>query len=160
MTMCRMSRKIGEIAANTNIPRLQGSVDVMTAIDVMDLYKTDIVAVECEDSFAGIFTRGDLNRTVIRQNLDPRQTILYEAMTLNPPHVTADMTVKETYDSMIAYQWEYMPVLIGTRLCGIVSMRELGKHVLRSYEEAQEENKMILNYIQSGESYAISNYNH
>lgn len=158
--MCIISQKVGNIAEKTNTPRLQGSASVNTAMEVMDMYETDIVVVECEDDFAGVFSRGDFTRSVIRQNLNPKDTTLYEVMTVNPPSVDPDASVKDTYEAMLAYQWEYMPVLKGRRLCGIVSMKDIGKNVIQSFEEAKTENKMIMSYIQGGESYGIADYEH
>lgn len=156
--MCVMFQKIGDIAAQTTVPRLQGSVNIDTAMEVMDIYEIDIVAVECEDHFVGVFTRGDFTRNVIRQNLNPKDTTLYEVMTINPPSVESEASVKETYEAMLTYQWDYMPVLDGRKLCGIVSMKDLGKDVMQSFEEAKAENKMIMNYIQGGESYGMADY--
>jgi len=141
------------------MPRLQGSANLLTAIEIMDMYEVDIIGVECEDKFAGVFTRSDFTKSIIRQNLNPEDTTLYEVIVLNPPSVSTETTVKEVYEMMLAYQWEYMPVIEGSKLCGIVSMRDLGKDVMKSFEDARNENEMILNYIQNGESYAIANYN-
>ena len=156
--MCLMFQNVKEIAKRANIPRLQGSVSVLSAMEIMDMYEVDILAVECEEDFAGIFTRNDFMRNVIRHNLSPRETTLYEVMTLNPPSVEVGASVKEAYETMLAYQWEYMPVVEGRKLCGIVSMRDLGNDVMKSLEEARNENQMIMNYIQSGESYAMASY--
>ena len=158
--MCITSKKIRTIAEKTKTPRLQGSVSVATAMEVMDIYEVDVIAVECEDDFAGVFGRSDFNCCVIRHHLNPKDTTLYEVMKLNAPTVEAEQSIKETYEAMVAYQSEYMPVLEGRKLCGIVFMRDLGKDVIQSFEEARTENEMIKVYIQSGESYAIAKYNH
>ncbi len=156
--MCVMFQRIGDVLPANRTPCLQGSVSVTTAMGIMDIYEIDIIGVECEDDFAGVFSRGDFNRSVIRQNLNPDETSLYEAMALNPPHVEVYQSVKETYEAMLAYQWEYMPVLEGNRLRGIVSMRDLGRDVMKSFEDVRNENELIMNYIHGGESYAIANY--
>lgn len=155
-----MSQTIGDIAGKTNVPRLQGSVSVNTAMEVMDMYEVDILAVECENDFAGVFSRGDFTRNVIRHNLNPKHTTLYEVMSINSPYVEPDISVKEAYEAMLAYQWDHMPVLEGRVLCGIVSMKDIGKDVMKSIEKAELENKMIIEYIQSGESYGMADYRH
>ncbi len=156
--MCIMSQKISSLAKYTSTPRLQGSVSVTTAMDVMDMYEINIIAIECEEDFAGVFSRGDFNRNVIRQNLNPDETTLYEVMRLDTPSVDAEQTVKEAYETMLAFQWDHMPVLEGKKLCGIVSLRDLGKDVIKSFEDAKAENQIIMNYIHSGESYAMAKY--
>lgn len=156
--MCIMSQKISTVAQYSSTPRLQGSVSVSTAMEVMDMYEVDIIAIECEEDFAGVFSRGDFNRNVIRQNLKPDETTLYEVMRLNTPTVDAGQSVKEAYETMLAFQWDHMPVLDGGKLCGIVSMCDLGKDVIKSFEDARAENQLIMNYIQNGESYAMAKY--
>lgn len=156
--MCIMSQKIRDVAQKTKIPCLQGSMSVSAAIEIMDMYEINIVAVECENDFAGIFSRGDFNRNVIRQNLRPDETTLYEVMSLNAPSVSTEHTVKETYEAMLTCQWEHMPVLEGRKLLGVVSMCDIGKDVIKSFEDTKTENEMIMKYIQCGESYAMANY--
>lgn len=158
--MCIMVQKIGDLAKKSKVPRLQGSVSVWSAMEIMDMYETDITAVECERDFAGVFRRGDFDRSVLRQNLNPKETTLYEVMTLNPPSVEVEQSVKEAYEIMLAYQWDHIPVLDARTLCGVVSMRDLGKDVMKSFEETKTENEFITKYIQGGESYAIADYKH
>lgn len=156
--MCITFQKVCDSVKIHNIPRLQGSVSVLTAMEIMDIYEIDLVAVMCEDLFVGIFGQNEFATSVVRQNLNPKSTILYEVITLNPPHLDYDETIKEAYETMLAYQWEYMPVLKDNNLYGIVSMSDLGKDVMKSYEDARTENEMMINYIQGGESYAIATY--
>lgn len=156
--MCIVFEKIGDIAANTSIPRLQGSMNVLEAMEIMDAEQTDIIAVECEDKFVGLFTRSNFTQSVIRQNLSPQETTLYEVMTLDVPSVESDATLKETYEAMLACRLDYIPVLDGTSLCGVVAMCDLGKNVMKSYEDAKSETELIKCYIQNGESYAMARY--
>lgn len=157
--MCIMFEKIGVIAEKIKQPRLQGSVTVHMAMEVMDIYEIDIIGVECEDEFAGIFSRKDFERKVVRQNLDSEETTLYEVISLNPPTVMPYMTLKEAYEAMLSYRWDYIPVVLGKKLYGIVSIADLGKNVLESFEETKNEYNLMMNYIQNGgESYAKANY--
>ena len=156
--MCIMTEKIGAVASKTKQPSLQGSVSAYLAIEVMDIYEIDIIAVECEDNFVGTFSRKDLQKNVIKRNLEPNEVTLYECMTLNPPIAQADMSVKQAYEMMLAYQWNFIPVTRGKKLVGIVSMNDLGKDVMKSYEEAKSENETIMSYLKTGESYVIANY--
>lgn len=156
--MSILSQRIGNLAEKIKTPRLQGSVSVLNAIKLLDAHKTDILGVECEEEFAGIFTRGNYNRMIARQNLEPEETTLYEVMSLNPPYVCHDLSIKETYNAMLAYQWEYMPVLREAKLLGIVSLRDLSQNVLQSFEVAQQENEMMLQYIRHGEAYSVFNH--
>ena len=157
--MCITKQKIGDLAQRSHAPCLQGSKSVAIAMEIMAIHNVDIIGVECKDDFAGVFSRDCFTKSVVRQNLVPTETLLYEAMYMNPPTIDANSTVKEAYEAMLSYQWEYMPVLDGNNhLGGIVSLRDLAKEVIHSFEDAKIENEMILNYIQGGESYAIADY--
>jgi predicted transcriptional regulator len=79
-------------------------------------------------------------------------------MPLNTPSVNSFQSIKETYETMLAYQWEYMPVVDGSLLYGIVSLKDLGKDVMKSFEDAKSENEIMIRYIHGGESYAIADY--
>jgi signal-transduction protein with cAMP-binding, CBS, and nucleotidyltransferase domain len=153
-----MYQKIGDFSYKSGVLRLQGSVSVFSAIEIMDMYDTDIIAVECENDYAGIFTRQDFTRNVVRQNLNPKYTTLYEVMALETPIVEADATLKDAYDMMLKRKCEYLPVLDGKRLCGVVSMQDLSIDVMKSFEEAQNENEMMVRYIHGGESYGLASY--
>lgn len=152
------AKTIGDIAKHLPTPRLQGSVNVLAAMEVLDLYEIDILGVECEQDFTGVFSRGDFNKHVIRRNLNPANTALYEAMQIDTPYIPANYSVRQAYDAMLTYQWEYMPVVEARALCGIVSMRDLGQNMIQSYEDIKAENEMIISYIQNGESYAMADY--
>lgn len=156
--MCITKQKIGDLAKQAHTPRLQGSKTVAIAIEIMAMHNSALVAIECKDDFVGIFTRDCLTKNVLRQNLVPTETLLYEVMIDDSPAIESDCTVKDAYETMLSCQLEFLPVLEERKLVGIVSIKELAKEVIHSFEEIKIENQMILNYIQGGESYAIANY--
>lgn len=156
--MCILSQKIGDFVKNTKTPRLQGSARVSDALEIMDNYQTTIIGVECETDFVGVFTKNDFRKHVIRRNLNPKEVTLYEVMVCNPPTIKADITVKEAYDTMIAYQWDFMPVVQEQSLQAIISLRDLSTHIMQSYEKSDAEYRMLMNYFRSGESYALASY--
>lgn len=156
--MCKMTDRIGSLAQNTPTPRIQGSASVMQAMEEMDLCEANIIAIECEGDFVGIFRRDDLHGRVIRQNLNPMTTTLYEVMTIDPPAIDGYRSVKEVYEHMIRNKLEYIAVVTSRALHGIVSLRGLSTDVIKAYEDVEAENRMILNYMQCGESYGMSRY--
>lgn len=158
--MCILSQKIGDmISTKMKTARVQGSASVDAAMEIMDMYETDVIAVECEKEFAGVFSRADFSRNVTRHNLNPMETTLYEVMSINMPSIGPEDSVKDAYETMLAYQREFMPILDGTMLIAIVSIRDLGQAVMQSYDDAKMENDMIMHYIQCGESYGTASYN-
>jgi len=155
-----MNQKITDLVSLNKTPCLQGSASADKAILAMNSANVDIVGVACDHDFVGVFSRKDFEKHVTRRNLNPRNTTLYEVMTINPPTVQCDYTFKETYEAMLSYQWNYMPILNGSVLCGIVTISDLGHDIIKSFEEAQEANNIIMHYIQSGESYGTADYKH
>ena len=59
---------------------------------------------------------------------------------------------------MLSYQWDFMPVINGSRLYGIVSIHDLGQDVIKDYDQIVTEKDLIISYIQGGESYAFAQY--
>ena len=158
--MCITSQKIGSIARKTHTLRLQGSINVLTALEIMDMYDAEIAGIECESSFVGIFHRRDFAKNIARDRLDPENTTLYEVMTLDMPSIAYDATIKEAYEKMLACHADYIAVFEENEraLCGIVFLSDLGNDVIQSFEKIRAENEIIMDYIRSGESYAIATY--
>ncbi len=150
-------QKISDIIKKTPVPGLQGSETVKTALQILEAYETQVIAVECDENFVGTFSRDDFSRNVIRNNLDPDHTTLYEAMTLNPPSLSKEACVKDAYEIMVLYRQEYIPVLDGNKLYGIACMRDLGIDMMKLLSDAELENEILRNYIHTGESYAMPN---
>jgi CBS domain-containing protein len=127
---------IGELARRSALPSLQSHVSVFAAVDVLDLYEADIIGVECNDAFSGVFSRSDLKRLVLQRGLNPQHTLLHEVLPLNTPSVPWHFSLKDTYCTMLAYQWAYMPVLCGNKLCGIVTLQELEENLRVPYDSS------------------------
>ena len=127
--MSKMHAKIGKLLENSYTPRLQGSTTVDDALEVMDEYEVNVIGVECENDFIGLFSREDFEKQVLRRNMHPGEVTLYEVITFNPPYVTPDLSLRETHNAMLAYQWKYMPVLSGKTLLGIAVMSQLRKYI-------------------------------
>lgn len=158
--MCIISEQIGTIARKTRTLRLQGSINVLTALEIMDIYDAEIAGIECESSFVGTFCRRDFTKDIARDRLDPENTTLYEVMALDAPSIGYDATIKDTYEKMLAEHSDYMIVLEddGRSLCGVVFLSDLGNDVIQSFEKIRAENETIIDYIRGGESYAIATY--
>lgn len=156
--MSILTQSVGDFISHVKTPRLQGSARVTDALEMMSAYETDIVAVECEGDFVGVFTRADYRTTVLRQGLNPWETILYEVMTADCPYMHEEATVKDAYDAMLAGRREFMPVLRGKTLQAILSLRALGDHIMQAYEKSETEYRTVMNYLRGGESYAFADY--
>ena len=132
--MYQTDEPIRKIVESVYTPRLQGSTSVDEALEAMDEYQVDVIGVECESDFVGLFSRHDFEKNVIRWNLHPSETTLYEAITLSPPYVTPDISIRETYSAMLAYQANYMPVVARKTLLGIVNLKSLRAYINDSHQ--------------------------
>ncbi len=130
--MYKTYNRIGQFVDNLYTPRLQGSTSVDHALEVMDQYNVDVIGVECENDFVGLFSRHDFENKVLRWNLHPSDTSLYEAIIIRPPYVTPDLTLRETYNAMLAYQVDFIPVIEGNILLGIADMKKVRAHIDRT----------------------------
>lgn len=151
----------GQLARKMNTPCLQGSTNILTARELMEKHDVDVIGVECRSDFVGIFSRNDYTNSIIRHNLIATDTILYEAMNADPPYINEDLSIAEACDSMLLYDLDYMPVVSGKSLCGILSLNDLKlvKGLIDDCKNAIFEKDVALNYIRGGESYGLSNYN-
>ena len=132
----------------------------MEARDIMEAHDVDIIAVACKDKFVGTFSRTDFKNSVLRQNLDPTCTILYEVMRVDPPFIHDDVSIEEACKAMLTYQWEFMPVLAGQQFLGIISLNDLSiiRDLIDRYDNVAFEKEAALAYIHSGESYGMASY--
>ncbi len=156
----QIKKTAGELARKMNTPCLQGSHKVQDARDLMEAHEVDMIGVACKDKFVGTFSRKDFKNAVLRQNLKPSETILYEVMRVDPPFITEDLSITEACNAMLADHWEYMPVLSGQKFVGIISLNDLSiiRDLMDTYKHTEFEKDAVVTYIQSGESYAIASY--
>lgn len=140
--MYRSKEQIGTMVESIYTPRLQGSVCVDDAIEMMDEYEVNVIGVECESDFVGLFSRDDFEKNVIRWNLHPSETTLYETITLNPPYVTPELSIYETYSAMLAYQVNHIPVISGRTLLGIARISDLRRYINESRQNFTDDQGM------------------
>lgn len=160
---------IGEMINEAYTPRVQGSTTVDDALELMEEYGVSVIGIECEGDFVGIFSKKDFEKKVIRWSLHPHETSLYEVVTLNPPYVSPSLSINETYNAMLGYQWEYMPVISGKTLLGIAQLTDLQAYIEETdfvalsttatettnplYEEARLEEDLIPQHAANQRSY-------
>jgi CBS domain-containing protein len=72
----------------------------------------------------GIFTERDLLNRVVARDLDLDKTRLSDVMTRNPATISADSGAMEALRRMHDGGFRHLPVLEGTRLVAIVSLRD------------------------------------
>jgi CBS domain-containing protein len=114
-----MSRELVFVAPTTTVAgaaTMMGTRQVGSAL-VMD-----------GDTLMGIFTERDVLRAV-GSDFDAEHHAVSEFMTRDPHTAPADEDVHDALAAMLAFGFRHLPVLEGTAVVGIVSMRDLTKHL-------------------------------
>ena len=77
----------------------------------------------------GIFTERDLLKRVVSLGLDPKITLLSKVMTSKFVCAQADDDAEELVELMIQGNFRNLPVADGSKLVGMLSIRDLAKHL-------------------------------
>lgn len=97
---------------------------VADAAERMRERRVGSVVVVDNDKPVGILTERDLVR-IAASGADTSATLVSEWMTPNPDSVAPDLEVSEAFASLAEHGYRHIPVVDGTRLVGMVSMRDL-----------------------------------
>ena len=83
---------------------------------------------------SGIFTERDLTSRVVAPGLDPYITTMAKVMTRNPETIGPADTVRSALTRMHEHGYRHLPVVEGTKVIGIVSIRDLQRTVMDQIE--------------------------
>ena len=83
------------------------------------------------DRVAGIFTERDVLTRVVARELVPSQTRLGEVITKSPHFIPLTATVEEAMQAMTEKRARHLPVFDGERLCGMISIGDVTRWLLR-----------------------------
>lgn len=99
----------------------------------------------------GIFSERDIMKRVLVEGKDPKKAKVSDVMTPNPLVVTADESFDNCMILMKQHGFRHLPILDGSKLLGLVSLRDL---LLHEVDEKDGEVKMMRAYMHSmpGES--------
>jgi CBS domain-containing protein len=98
---------------------------VYDALALMAERSIGAVLVLSDGRMAGIVTERDYARKIVLQGKSSKDTPVHEIMTRSPVTVTPDHTVDECMVIMTQSRVRHLPVLIGDRVAGIVSIGDL-----------------------------------
>jgi CBS domain-containing protein len=94
----------------------------------------------------GIFSERDLMKRVVVEGREAHATRLDEVMTREPLTIRPDETPEKCMQLMSDHGFRHLPVCDGTKLVGLVSLRDLMLHDLK---EKDDEVRMMRAYIQA-----------
>lgn len=116
---------IGDVMTRS-ILSVDPSTTVAEAATVMGERAAGSALVMRDDQLLGIFTERDIVRA-LGQHFDAATHAVTDWMTPDPVTVTADTSVSEALDTMLARGFRHLPVTDGDRVIGIVSLRDLSR---------------------------------
>ncbi|MDB5038436.1 MAG: inosine-5-monophosphate dehydrogenase [Bacteriovoracaceae bacterium] len=99
---------------------------------VMRMSKRNIGAVVVLSAIkdpVGIFTERDLLKRVVGEGLDPKTTLISKVMTSKFVCAQSDDDADELAEIMIQGNFRHLPVVDGSKLVGILSLRDVVKHL-------------------------------
>ena len=83
-----------------------------------------VLIMEPPDLLLGILTERDLMTRVLARGLDPERTTAREVMTPNPICVPPETPVSDAVVLMIERGFRHLPIVAGTKILGVFSVRD------------------------------------
>ncbi len=83
-----------------------------------------VLIMELPDTLLGILTERDLMTRVLARGLDPERTTAREVMTPNPICVPPETPVSDAVVLMLERGFRHLPLLAGTKILGVFSVRD------------------------------------
>ena len=83
-----------------------------------------VLVMEPPDKLLGILTERDLMTRVLAKGLDPEHTTAREVMTPNPICVPPETLVSDAVVLMLERGFRHLPLVSGTRILGVFSVRD------------------------------------
>jgi CBS domain-containing protein len=101
----------------------------------------------------GIFTERDAMTKVVGASRDPDAVRLADVMTRNPDTIAPDRPAREALEMMRKHGYRHLPVVDGTDLIGMISVRDLYAVALGELEENLKEREA---FISGGAGYGLN----
>ena len=113
---------------------LSESSTVREAATLMSERHIGAVLIVERGRLSGIFTERDITSRVVAPGLDPNKTTMAKVMTRNPGTIAPTDTVRSALTLMHDRGFRHLPVVEGTKVIGIVSIRDLQRTVMDQIE--------------------------
>lgn len=114
------------------------------AAKMVDAHVAALVVFDDKENLVGIVTERDMTHRVVAKGLDTPTTTVSEIMTENPDTLTPDDFAMEALDVMQSRHFRHLPVTDGSKVIGMVPIRDLFAAVKMSLEEDIQETEAFV----------------
>jgi CBS domain-containing protein len=117
-----------ELVKDRRLYSVDANRSVLEAARYMMEHNIGAVPVMRDGDLAGILSERDIMNRVVAIGRTPGTTAVSEVMTANPRAVAADESIDECLFIMREFGFRHLPIVDGTELKGIVSLRDVLMH--------------------------------
>src|SRR6185437_15409682 len=130
-------KKVADILSHkgSRIVSVTPETTVLEALRIMAEQNIGSVMVLEGSKYLGIMTERDYSRKVILKGKSSTDTPVSEIMSQDFPAVTPNDTIDICMELMSDKNIRYLPVFDKEALCGIVSINDVVRETIRTYEE-------------------------
>ena len=121
-------------------------ITVYAAVERLAHYGVGALLVMDGDRLAGVFSERDYTRKITLQGRNSKETRVSEIMTADVFTVSATTRTRECMALMSAKKIRHLPVLDGTRVLGMISIRDIMDDIIADHESTIA---TLNNYIHS-----------
>jgi len=126
-----------EVIKDRKVYSVDATRTVLEASRFMMEHNIGALPVVREGKLAGILSERDIMNRVVAVGRTPGHTAVSEIMTPNPRAVNADETVEECLFIMREFGFRHLPIIDGSELKGLVSLRDILMHHVAEIERKQ-----------------------
>ena len=127
-----------------DVHAVEVSATVLQAVDKMCRAHVGAVLVMDDDRLVGIFSERDLMTRVVLARKDPARTPVEEVMTRDVVSIAVETTPREAMAIVTERRVRHLPVVVGRRIVGVVSIGDL---VRCSLEDREHEISDLQDYV-------------
>ena len=119
---------------------------VFDALQVLARFEVGALMVMTGDKLVGMFSERDYTRKIALQGLNSREVTVAEIMTRTVLTVRPATSTRECMTLMSQRRIRHLPVVDGTQVVGLLSIRDLMDDIISEHEQTIEQ---LTTYIQS-----------
>ena len=117
-----------ELVKDRRVYSVEATRSVLEAARYMMEHNVGALPVLRSGDLVGILSERDIMNRVVAVGRTPGTTAVSEVMTANPRAVNADESIEECLFIMREFGFRHLPIVDGTQLRGLVSLRDVLMH--------------------------------